>query len=171
MALGGPDHALDILAAAMPGEALRFDGAGLCQLTVQDAFVLNLQRLDDRRIRAVSYLDGILHAMTARFLLNGMTENHRGGAGRHARFGLHETAGILSIEELIEVAGMEAATFEARILSFIKSVAYWVANADNLFEDPNALEPQVHRTGSGMDDAEFRAFAAFGDDPALLVKV
>lgn len=171
MALANPEHALDVLNRHLPDTPLSFDETGLCQMTVQDAFVLNLQKVDDSRLRVVTYLDGLVQAMTARFLLNAATANHDGSAGVFTRFGLHKAAGILCLEDMIDISGLNADAFEARVLQFTKTAAYWLANADNLFDDENPLEPMVHRTGSGMDDAEFHAYADFADDMSLLVKV
>ena len=170
MALTDPAHALDVLAQNLDDGDLSFDNSGLCQITVQDVFVLNLQKVDARRLRLVTYLDGLVQAMSARFLLNAATANQDGSAGLYSRFGLHKRAGVLCLEELLDVTILDADALEARVLTFTKTAAYWLANADNLFDDENPLEPLVHHTGSGMDDAEFQAYAEFADDMSVIVK-
>ncbi|MCL3883320.1 type III secretion system chaperone [Marivita sp. GX14005] len=170
MALDGPDDALRVLETALGGAALGFDEGGVCQVTVQDAFVLNLVKSSDAALRLVTYLDAQIQPMTARFLLNAMTENHLGGAGPHGRFGLHRDMGILALEETIACQGLDPAVFEARVLGFVKTAAYWVLNADNLFDDPNALEDQVHATGARMAEDVFASYAS-DDADAFVVKV
>lgn len=171
MALSTSEHALDVLSRHLSEARLSFDETGLCQLTVHDTFILNVQKISDTRLRLITYLDGLLQAMTARFLLNAATANHDGSSGVFARFGLHNSAGILCLEETLDLIAMDADAFEARVLEFTRTAAYWLANADNLFDDTNPLEPLVHRTGSGMEDAEFQTYSEFSSDMSLLVKV
>ncbi|MFP7674952.1 type III secretion system chaperone [Marivita sp. S0852] len=170
MALDGPDDALRVLETALGGGTLAFDTGSVCQVTVQNAFVLNLRKMDDTRLRLITYLDGQIQPMTARFLLNAMTENHLGGTGPHGRFGLHRDLGILALEETIACRGLDPTAFEARVLAFVKTAAYWVLNGDNLFDDPNALEDQVHATGARMSEDVYAAYT--GDEAdAVFVKV
>ncbi|MGR3483833.1 MAG: type III secretion system chaperone [Paracoccaceae bacterium] len=157
--LGTADRALETLSALIGGAPLTFDADGIAQLTVQDAIVVNLQRLGPSRLRLITYLDGIASAMTARMLLNALTQNHA-ATGADAAFGLHERVGILSLEDRVDVAEISADAFEARVLAFVKAAADRTARAEALWDAPNPLEGEVHRTGSGMDDARLAEHGA-----------
>jgi hypothetical protein len=131
------NHAIAILRDLTGLPALELNGNGHLELIFDDKISIDLVKIDDNHIELSSPLD-IADLDDAGRLQTLLTANYHGSGTGFGRIAMDRRDKSILICERIDVTPLNPGQFEARLLGFVKYVAFWLSGeADDLLPAPD----------------------------------
>jgi Tir chaperone protein (CesT) family len=131
------NHAIAILRDLTGLPALELNANGHLELIFDDKISIDLVKIDDNHIELSSPLD-IPDLGDAGRLQTLLTANYHGSGTGFGRIAMDRRDKSILICERIDVTPLNPGQFEARLLGFVKYVAFWLSGeADELLPAPD----------------------------------
>jgi hypothetical protein len=135
------NHTIAILRDLTGLPVLELNGNGHLELIFDDKISIDLVKIDDHHIELSSPLE-IADLDTVERLRTLLTANYHGSGTGFARIAIDRRDGSALICERVDVTPLDPGQFEARLMSFVKYVAFWLSGeADELMPQPAELGP------------------------------
>jgi len=135
------NHAIAILRDLTGLPILELNGNGHLELIFDDRISIDLVKIDDNHIELSSPLD-IADLDNVERLRTLLTANYHGSGTGFARIAIDRRDKSALICERIDVTPLDPGQFEARLLGFVKYVAFWLSGeADELMPAAEATAP------------------------------
>ncbi len=146
------NHALSVLRNRTKIANLEFDTAGQVELVIEDSLSIFLSRVSDTEIEFSSSIDALDDKISVDVMKAMLTANALGAGTGTARLALDAGTGEALVCDRVDVRLVDAAGFEARFTTFVRTAAFWATDgARDLLAaarpavDVNSLDPAFIR--------------------------
>jgi hypothetical protein len=143
------NHTIAILRDLTGLPALELNGNGHLELIFDDKIAIDLIKIDDNHIELSSPLD-IADLNNLERLQTLLSANYHGSGTGFARIAIDRRDRSALICERIDVTPLDPGQFEARLLNFVKYVAFWVSGEADELLPPSDHSPSPTTTDPSL---------------------